>query len=130
MNTNQKKYTAFMESVCKEFHCPEMLPALNAGFKAFCEAIDTEKPKYYSFNDFENQVTNAMRWIFEEHDVPQPVRNRYYKAVEDVGDPLTREKDPVLKENIEHFFHEGTDEVAVANWIIDYLDNNKGEQKF
>lgn len=41
MNTNQKKYTAFMESVCKEFNCPEMLPALNAGFKAFCEATST-----------------------------------------------------------------------------------------
>ena len=41
MNTNQKKYTAFMESVCKEFNHPEMLPALNAGFKAFCEAVDT-----------------------------------------------------------------------------------------
>ena len=40
MNTNQKKYTAFMESVCKEFNCPEMLPALNAGFKAFCESLD------------------------------------------------------------------------------------------
>lgn len=40
MNTNQKKYTAFMESVCKEFNCPEMLPALTAGFKAFCKAID------------------------------------------------------------------------------------------
>jgi hypothetical protein len=38
MNTNQKKYTAFMESVCKEFNHPEILPALNAGFKAFCEA--------------------------------------------------------------------------------------------
>jgi hypothetical protein len=45
MNTNQQKYTAFMESVCKEFNCPDMLPALNAGFKAFCEAsygFDTE----------------------------------------------------------------------------------------
>ena len=46
MNTNQKKYTAFMESVCKEFNCPEMLPALNAGFKAFCEAAD-----YFARND-------------------------------------------------------------------------------
>ena len=40
MNTRQKKYTAFMESVCKEFNCPEMLPVLKDGFKAFCEAAD------------------------------------------------------------------------------------------
>jgi len=44
MNTNQKKYTAFMESVCKEFNCPEMLPALTAGFKAFCEASEQKQP--------------------------------------------------------------------------------------
>ena len=42
MNTNQKKYTAFMESVCKEFNCPEMLPVLKDGFKAFCEAMESE----------------------------------------------------------------------------------------
>jgi hypothetical protein len=53
MNTNQKKYTAFMESVCKEFNCPEMLPALNAGFKAFCEATSTF---YDPVNDCENRV--------------------------------------------------------------------------
>ena len=41
MNKIQQKYTVFMESVCKQFSCPEMLPALNAGFKAFCEASDT-----------------------------------------------------------------------------------------
>lgn len=44
MNKNQHKYTAFMESVCKEFNCPEMLPALNAGFKAFCEATVADLP--------------------------------------------------------------------------------------
>lgn len=42
MNKNQQKYAAFMESVCKEFNCPEMLPALNAGFKAFCEASECQ----------------------------------------------------------------------------------------
>ena len=39
MNKNQQKYTAFMESVCKQFDHPEMLPALKEGFKAFCEAV-------------------------------------------------------------------------------------------
>ena len=38
MNTYQKSYTAFMESVCNKFNCPEALPALKEGFKAFCEA--------------------------------------------------------------------------------------------
>ncbi len=53
MNTNQQKYTAFMESVCKEFNCPEMLPALTAGFKAFCEAVDTD-------------VTGALNYVTNE----------------------------------------------------------------
>ena len=55
MNTNQKKYTAFMESVCKEFNCPEMLPALNAGFKALCEASDNP---FYSGLKFAGEAFN------------------------------------------------------------------------
>lgn len=38
MNAYQKTYAAFMESVCNKFNCREVLPALNEGFKAFCEA--------------------------------------------------------------------------------------------
>ena len=39
MDYRQKKiYTAFMESVCKEFKCMPALPALKEGFKALCEA--------------------------------------------------------------------------------------------
>lgn len=37
-----------MENVCKEFNCPEMLPALNAGFKAFCEAYTSPVASHYS----------------------------------------------------------------------------------
>ena len=55
MNTNQKKYTAFMESVCKEFNCPEMLPALKEGFKAFCESTMVE----YDPFDIDAMVANA-----------------------------------------------------------------------
>lgn len=40
MKTNQNSYTVFMESVCSQFNCPEALPALKEGFKAFCEAFD------------------------------------------------------------------------------------------
>lgn len=39
MNTYQKSYTAFMESVCNKFNCPDALPALEEGFKAFCETF-------------------------------------------------------------------------------------------
>ncbi len=53
MNTQQKKYTAFMESVCKEFNCPDAIPALTAGFKAFCEATSTPNAPV---NDCENRV--------------------------------------------------------------------------
>lgn len=56
MTKNQQKYTAFMESVCKEFNCPEMLPALNAGFKAFCEATSTF---HDPVNDCENRVETS-----------------------------------------------------------------------
>lgn len=55
MNKTQQKYTAFMESVCKEFNCPEMLPALNAGFKAFCESTMVE----YDPFDIDAMVANA-----------------------------------------------------------------------
>lgn len=75
MNKNQQKYTAFMESVCKQFNCPEMLPALNAGFKAFCEATDdipqpnqpldrkTLMDKYAGYTDL-NQFLDALRHDF------------------------------------------------------------------
>ena len=55
MNKNQQKYTAFMESVCKEFNCPEVLPALNAGFKALCESTMVE----YDPFDIDAMVANA-----------------------------------------------------------------------
>ncbi len=38
MNTNQKYYTAFMESICNHFKCMDALPALNEGFNALCES--------------------------------------------------------------------------------------------
>ena len=41
MNKQQKTYTAFIESVCNKFNCPEMAPALKEGFKSFCEADAT-----------------------------------------------------------------------------------------
>lgn len=42
MNTYQKSYTAFMESVCKQFNCTDALPALKEGFEALCEATNPD----------------------------------------------------------------------------------------
>ena len=42
MNTYQKSYTAFMESVCKQFNCTDALPTLKEGFEALCEATDPD----------------------------------------------------------------------------------------
>jgi len=42
MNSYQKSYTAFMESVCKQFNRSDMLPALKEGFKAYVEAISND----------------------------------------------------------------------------------------
>lgn len=72
MDTSQKKYTAFMESVCKEFNCPDMLPALNAGFKAFCEATATA-PTFEGIG-----IYNAMRLTTDEMLLLQEMR-QYYK---------------------------------------------------
>lgn len=42
MNSNEKLYTAFMESVCTQFDCMNAFPALNEGFSALCEAENFE----------------------------------------------------------------------------------------
>ena len=42
MNSNEKIYTAFMESVCTKFNCMNAFPALNEGFGALCEAENFE----------------------------------------------------------------------------------------
>lgn len=56
MDYRQKKmYTAFMESVCKEFKCMPALPALKEGFKALCEAEGSDgmmaEPQKYHEGD-------------------------------------------------------------------------------
>ena len=98
MNANQKKYTAFMESVCKQFNHPEMLPALNAGFKAFCEASVTEgierlrKKKtghYFTRNDttghteLYDTVLKALQSKYEvvESEDCEPNSNRFASGV-------------------------------------------------
>ena len=55
MNTYQKSYTAFMESVCKQFNCTDALPTLKEGFEALCEATTS---------DWENQMREFYREKF------------------------------------------------------------------
>ena len=73
MNTNQRKYTAFMEGVCKEFNHPEMIPALKEGFRAFCEAITPDAPAFGSIG-----IYNSMRLTTDEMLLLQEMR-QYYK---------------------------------------------------
>ena len=40
MNDMQKRYEAFMESICTKYKCEDALPALREGFGALCEADD------------------------------------------------------------------------------------------
>ena len=47
MSTHQKEYTAFMESVCKQFKCMDALPALKEGFSALCETIQNENSRLF-----------------------------------------------------------------------------------
>ena len=73
-----------MESVCKEFNCPEMLPALNAGFKAFCEASDIA-PEITSGNPVADELTgmgfreinepNDHAWLFSDDGISVTVRD-------------------------------------------------------
>lgn len=62
MNTYQKYYTAFMESVCKQFNCPDALPALTEGFYALCEATakDSFRPS--------RAPLKVMEWYLSNYD--------------------------------------------------------------
>ena len=51
MNKQQESYAAFMESVCNTFNCPEALPALKEGFRAFCEAGSTSTDSTSTVSD-------------------------------------------------------------------------------
>ena len=74
MDYRQKKiYTAFMESVCKEFNCMPALPALKEGFRALCEAVDGGNKVYmYAQGWFESstpleeltadEVSSQLKW--------------------------------------------------------------------
>ena len=63
MNNYQKSYTAFMESVCNKFNCKEALPALNEGFKAFCEASYADELRSYARTGIDGY---DVRKIFED----------------------------------------------------------------
>ena len=62
MNKQQKSYAAFMESVCNKFSCPEALPVLQEGFRAFCESILTESSS--NIWDDDNDLADQLRVRF------------------------------------------------------------------
>ena len=39
MNSIQKSYSSFVESVCKQFDCTDAIRPLQEGFAALCEAV-------------------------------------------------------------------------------------------
>ena len=64
MTNSQKKYTAFLESVCNKFSCPEAIPALKEGFRAFCEAAFCEGTgqayQRYTADNLVDNLENVM----------------------------------------------------------------------
>lgn len=54
--SSKKIYTAFMESVCTQFNCMNVLPALNEGFSALCEAENFEPS-----GDMQKEVDGSAR---------------------------------------------------------------------
>ena len=73
MNTLQKSYAAFMESVCNQFNCREAFPPLLKGLEALCEANDVDGSqsnvnRYIipaSVVEQTNQMINANGWNLE-----------------------------------------------------------------
>lgn len=92
MNAYQKSYTAFMESVCKQFNCPDALPALTEGFKAFCEATskDTFQPSRAPLKVMEWYLSNNdQKWRLSDSNSTSSMRKvkRYIRnATENVAD--------------------------------------------
>lgn len=71
MNTNQKEYMIFMESVCKALNCREALPPLKEGFKALCEAGILSAGDGFNYADDEWKSIEAMSSFISE------CKNRY-----------------------------------------------------
>ena len=83
MNTIQKSYAAFMESVCNQFNCREAFPPLLKGLEVLCEANDADgrhsKINRYiipaSVVEQTNKMITANRWNLE------PVEGEIYVDV-------------------------------------------------
>lgn len=73
MNTYQKSYTAFMESVCNKFNCREAFPTLKEGFKAFCEASSiksNDNKMGYAFRKDRFENTGWVSCVDEDKPIP------------------------------------------------------------
>ena len=103
MNTYQKYYMAFMESVCKQFNCPEALPALTEGFKDLCEATakDSFRPssaplKVISMMEAVEDIPTDVKQKIADFanmygihftEIDDDVRNTYYRDHESKEPP-------------------------------------------
>lgn len=99
MKKYQQVYAAFMESVCNKFNCREALPALNKGFRAFCEASDTD----YDPFDIDTQVAMASDVEFGSENDDERYNVDRYVGKGDVDfeypdDHGTEMKDKIIKD--------------------------------
>lgn len=110
MNTYQKSYATFMESVCNQFNCREALPALKEGFKAFCEATvrlreHGVQPEF--LNKVGTRIFEALTsaGIVADDDqvaeiisryAPNPIGDNSYKAANIILLADMRSTDPVI----------------------------------
>ena len=110
MNAYQKSYAAFMESVCNQFNCREAFPALNEGFKAFCEATITLRepgiqPEFLikvATHIFESLTSAGIEADDDQvceiisRYASNPIGNNSYKAATDILLADMRSTDPVI----------------------------------
>ena len=60
MNDMQKRYEAFMESICTKYKCEDALPALREGFGALCESSWLDRNPDYFLNGDDADLTDAQ----------------------------------------------------------------------
>lgn len=104
MNNKHQSYVAFMESVCNKFNCPEAIPALKEGFKAFCEAaynsvrMDQDTRTVYFGDDNQGERFPASSYMQARHKLrnegnAEPTAEELRNEVLNIcGAPLSQEE--------------------------------------
>lgn len=116
MNIYQKEYTAFMESVCKQFNCCEALPALKEGFKALCESTYVDYEPYdidrftgqgeETFEPAEFDDTSTLQALKRGLKRVFPSEIKVYLTGENSGFPYLRielDRGPIYGANVHYF---------------------------